>query len=163
MGLDITAVSQAVKTDLTFEQYDEDSALWDTHEHIWEETDFPARADGLPAGVYRVDGETLGFRAGSYGGYNAWRDTLSRTMLGVSAETVWANRQGYQEAPFYPLIDFSNCEGVIGPQTSALLARAFARFAAKAAAVPDDYWREKYALWHRAFTLAADHGFVRFH
>lgn len=162
MGLDITAVSQAVKTDLTDGQY-EDLDDYRSHARVWIEPCFAERANDLTDGIYRIEGQRQDFRAGSYGGYNQWRDTLSRVMLDVPAETVWEHRADYQEAPFYPLIDFSDCEGVIGPQTCALLAYDFARFADKAATVPDDYWRQKYALWQQAFTLAADHGFVKFH
>jgi hypothetical protein len=163
MGLDITAASRASRADITDEQYDADPELWKTHRNIYPEPAFLARADGLSEGIYRIEGQRLDFRAGSYSGYNQWRDMLSRVMLDVPAETVWANPSAYQEAPFYPLINFSDAEGVIGPKTSAVLAHDFARFADKAATVPDDWWREKYALWRQAFELAADAGFVMFH
>lgn len=47
--------------------------------------DFPAHGEGMPDGIYRHDGTRVKFGAGSYHGYNEWRDWLSRAMLGVSA------------------------------------------------------------------------------
>lgn len=42
--------------------------------------------DEFPLHAYANRG---GFRAGSYSGYNEWRDWLSNTMLGMSAREVW--------------------------------------------------------------------------
>jgi hypothetical protein len=44
---------------------------------------------------------------------------------GVSAEQLWNEREKWQGAPFYELIDFSDCEGAIGAKVSAKLLRDF--------------------------------------
>ena len=61
------------------------------------------------------------------------------------------------------MINFSDCEGVIGPKTSAKLAKDFAEFQAQADAHPDDWFRDLYTTWRRAFELASDDGAVGFH
>ena len=116
----------------------------------------------------------MGFRAGSYSGYNHWREKLAEIAGYPSIETdrfgsglkEMRHDAGAREAgsgPFYELIWFSDCEGIIGPITSAKLARDFADFQAKADAVEDDYWREKYGKWRQAFEMAAEEGAVDFH
>lgn len=67
---------------------------------------------GIEDGHYDVD-TVYDFRAGSYSGYNDWRNLLSLVMLGVNAENVWNNDEYYKDKPFYYLINFSDCEGYI--------------------------------------------------
>ncbi len=62
------------------------------------------------------DAEVFGFRAGSYSGHGAFRDALSETALGVDPPTVWGNPDAYKDEPFFELINFSDCEGSIGPE-----------------------------------------------
>lgn len=71
------------------------------------------------------------FRAGTYSGYNAWRNELSLMANGVSAEQLWNEREKRQGAPFYELIDFSDCDGAIGAKVSATLLRDFKQHRAK--------------------------------
>ena len=138
--------------------------------------DFVAgQSDGLE-GVYRDEGESAHFRAGSYSGYNQWRERLAELAgyepsphPGIlhagepsSAATVWADPK---PGPFVELINFSDCEGVIGPVTSAKLAQDFAAFQEQADAVEDweGWFREQYAKWRTAFETAAQGGCVEFH
>ena len=81
-----------------------------------------------------------------------------------SAKAAWAN--GAQGRPFFELIHFSDCEGIIGPKISAKLAKDFADNQAKADVYRVDeasWFREKYSDWRRAFEMAADNGAVEFH
>ncbi len=69
---------------------------------------------------------------------------------------------------FRELIHFSDCEGFIGPKTSAKLAADFAAWrdsaAAMAAQIDQGRWHlEKYNEWARAFETAAKGGVVKFH
>lgn len=88
---------------------------------------FLPRLAGLEAEfVAPADGEEFqSFRAGSYGAYTQWRDRLSMVMLGAIPDEVWQQPALFEEMPFYPLIDFSDCEGCIGPKVSARLAGDF--------------------------------------
>lgn len=161
MGLDITAYRGLVPTSDP-----------DAHYLSGNAAEFKARADGLEDGRYDAD-QCIGFAAGSYGGYNAWRDQLAqlagyprvRHLAGYKppedlyAAGAWEATEG----PFWELINFSDCEGFIGPKTSAKLARDFAEFQAKADAHEDEWFRRKYAEWRKAFELAANDGAVDFH
>lgn len=173
MGLDIDAYSRATYLEtLDNDAYDEKYGDDRNVIYIYDRTAgvHASRTEGvIIGGAYRKDGEHHAFRAGSYSGYNEWRNDLSRLMLGVPANVVWGGG-AYAGKPFYELIDFSDCEGIIGPVVAAKLARDFAEHQGKADAYQDqeggetysDYWREKYADWRKAFELAADGGFVYF-
>lgn len=184
MGLDITAASKInwkeAYTEEEVYQFNSDApSIADMlHEkvnaiRVWVAS-FPERADGVvPSNAidgrdyFKVDGEKLNFRAGSYSGYNNWRDELSLLALKVPAESVWHNPK-FLGQPFQELIEFSDCEGVIGPKTSAKLYKDFCDFHAAALihaqTIGDgDWWLDKYELWMRAFQLAADGGAVQFH
>ncbi len=43
----------------------------------------------------------------------------------VSAQEFWLNSNSYLGKPFYELIDFSDCEGVLGPQACYKLSKDF--------------------------------------
>lgn len=163
MGLDITAYEK-----VTLIRADEPGVDWDEEDGTDQlySTHWPERADGLVDGVYRYGGEVLGFRAGSYSGYNRWREDLAK-LLGTTPEKVWSDPK---PGPFLELIAFADNEGVIGPVTSAKLARDFAEYAGKAetfaATLPlsdGPYWLGKYRSWQRAFEIAAKGGAVKFH
>lgn len=142
------------------------------HEDLWVNSDFPAQSDGLKTGHYEAAEDSGRFRAGSYSGYNAWREQLAQlagyeateyarfgTTEPLHAATVWNGATG----PFAELINFSDCEGVIGPTTSAKLAKDFAEFDEKARATFDKYNYDKYRKWQKAFESASQNGAVVFH
>jgi hypothetical protein len=144
MGLDITAYSRMVPLECDSESCD--------HVCPYVNPDFPEQADGVSDQCYgkTLQSQVHAFRAGSYSGYNWWRDELANMARGSAA--------------FQELIEFSDCEGTIGPRTSRKLAADFARFQERADARKDDstMFTEKYRLWRKAFDIAADGGFVRF-
>ncbi|MMZ43840.1 hypothetical protein D1872_54080 [compost metagenome] len=158
MGLDITAYKKLVKVENP--KLDADGELedyenqWQTDGSMkWSERHWPGRAEGLEFGTVYIYGESLGFRAGSYSGYNLWRKMLSD----------FAEANAFQE-----LIEFSDCEGVIGPVVSAKLAKDFTDYEERARKYADtfergEWWIEKYQEWKEAFQLAADGGAVDFH
>ncbi len=121
------------------------------------ENNWPGRTAGTSAGVFDFD-EEFRFRAGSYVGYNTWRDDLAKFAGFDSAKLVWDTSPS---GPFVELINFSDCEGFIGPVVAAKLAKDFMDHAARAA---DQGWfSECYANWRKAFEMAADGGCVDFH
>lgn len=145
MGLDITAYPA-----------DYNNRFLVSHSIIkWTEDNFPGRSEGLEGGAVYAFEESFGFRAGSYGGYNDWRDWLARMSGWESAKTT---------GPFYELIHFADNEGVIGPKVAAKLAKDFAEHADKAKQMAqDDFDLQRYQNWQRAFEMAADNGAVDFH
>ncbi|MDQ0494039.1 hypothetical protein [Paenibacillus brasilensis] len=157
MGLDITAYRKLVKVENP--KFDADGELedyenqWQTDGSMrWSESCWPGRAEGVEFDTVYTYDESYGFRAGSYSGYNLWRKMLSD----------FAEANAFQE-----LIEFSDCEGVIGPVVSAKLANDFTDYEERARKYADtfergEWWIEKYQEWKEAFRLAADGGAVNF-
>lgn len=166
MGLDITAYRRLRKVapgEGKHPKYDDETDYENGYVRVYVNADFSAQSAGIDSeAIYKAE-ESHGFRAGSYSGYNAWRDELARLAGFDGAESVWSNANALVGLPFVELINFSDCEGVIGPAVSAKLARDFAELQSKADAHPDEWFREKYGEWRRAFEMAADSGAVRFH
>lgn len=171
MGLDITAYSRLVEE--ANPELEEDGQLVDENLiRLWENPDFQGRLDGLKGnGVYRTSGECGGFRAGSYGGYTAWREELARIagyepgqieIHGKPRSSYCAKPWAGASGPFSEQINFSDCEGTIGPVVSAKLAKDYAEFLPFAEAVGGRFL-ELYLDWKSAFELAADQGAVIFH
>ena len=160
MGLDISAYRKLEKVrDFTSE--DEDYYA-EGLVHVYPNNDFPGRFDGLDEKALYKPGESFGFRAGSYGVYNAWREWLAR-LVGTTPNEAWA---GFYHGPFAELINFSDCEGTIGPVVAAKLAKDFAEWddRAKGSAPADRAWNyEVYKDWRKAMEMAADNGAVDFH
>lgn len=65
------------------------------------------------------------FRAGSYSGYNQFRNLLAQAFHGVDAEAIWSDEDSFEGTPFYEMINFSDCDGVFGPTDSAKLYQDF--------------------------------------
>jgi hypothetical protein len=160
MGLDITWHSKLTKA-VGNEAFDNHGELRydDGWFQPWVNPEFPGRADELESKAGYRSEEFGSFRAGSYSGYNRWRDDLATLAGWLNAESAWKAVDG----PFWELITFSDCEGVIGAAVSAKLAKDFAEHQQKADVHPDEWFREKYADWRNAFVKASDDGCVDFH
>lgn len=177
MGLDISAYRKITKIDAVFSANGEaispvtrEAVDYDMQAHINDA--FPGRADEIEDGaIYRAE-DSLGFHAGGYGGYNMWRNELAKLAgypLGQYEQynkmwdsyciACWNGANG----PFSELINFSDCEGVIGASIAAKLAGDFAEFQDAADKIEDPYFKSKYAEWRSAFEMAADGGAVCFH
>lgn len=166
MGLDITAYSHLSAVGKHTAGWCED----DDHVTAMAYDSFPDSFRGIPVistethgitgflmgGCYAITEktETHGFRAGSYSGYNRWREDLQLQF----------NPKRDPAEPFYELIWFADNEGCIGEIAAADLLADFRQHATDyAAAHSDEYDRERYADWTTAFRLAAAGGLVRFH
>jgi hypothetical protein len=134
-----------------------------------------ARLGGMKVGLYArtKSSRSYGFRAGSYSGYNWWRNELSLFALDEEAEEVWVEPRRYRGKPFVELIDFTDCDGRIGTTVAAKLAADFTGYAKKAARHattivveenPDagTYWLETYRDFATALRLAAKDGALTF-
>jgi hypothetical protein len=158
MGLDITAYKNLTKVHTVTEDEDVWSEGLTT---LYNNKDFPNRFEGVEEGVAYSCEERFGFCAGSYSGYSHWRELLAK-LAGYNG----ANEE--DDKPFFELINFSDCEGTIGPVVSAKLAKDFADHQAEAEAdvMEEDEWgyfKQCYADWRKAFEMAADNGAVSFH
>lgn len=139
---------------------------------VYANPDFPGREEGVEQrGYYIAESGTHEFRA-AYSSYSRLRDELAK-LAGWPAgeyeqygkkwpthcEQCWAGEEG----PFSELINFSDCEGTIGPVVSKKLAADFGQFQAKADEHPDERFREFYNAMREAFENAAQNGCVTFH
>lgn len=183
MGLDIVAYRGLEKIDAVFDA-DGDPidpvtrlALSGDFVLVRLSDDFPERADGVEdGGVYRY-AESFHFNAGAYSSYNRWRESLAR-LAGYPAIEYRRNSRVPPElsraaaawrglcdgAPFVDLVNFSDCEGVIGPVASQRLFADFETHKEKAAAFQfGDYdFFSIYKKFLTAFALASYGGAVVF-
>jgi hypothetical protein len=122
--------------------------------------DHAERSWDLRKGIYTHEGSEFSFRAGSYTGYNDWRDNLA-FMIGTIPEKIWANPV---PGPFMELINFSDCDGTIGPAVSKKLYGDFRKYLERARHLKDDggWFFHRYKLWMKAFKIASDAGCVDF-
>lgn len=157
MGLDVIAYSKLVAVPGA----ERDADGWPLDEELvclWENPHFKGRLAGIdPAEVYRPEGESSGV-SHSYSGYGDWRRQLAKLAGYESAEEVWEGKTG----PFSEQINFSDCEGTIGPDVSAKLLQDYAAFAPQAEAVGGRFWQQ-YQAWAEVFRVAADGGAACFH
>lgn len=155
MGLDISYYGKVERIgDPDPDGYD------DNKTQLYVNAAFLCQADGLTGGTYAVEGGD-GFCAGSYSGYSRWREQLAR-LAGYEAADAFAGNVQRHES-FVDLVNFSDCEGVIGPVTSGRLAHDFASHQGDADNHSDPFFRDLYAKWRRAFETAAKGGAVDFH
>lgn len=169
MGLDITWYAKIVPAPDAL--LDRDGAPVDSNIVLCcPSLDFRERCTDIADGTY-LFGSSGSFRAGSYGGYNRWREQLAKLAgypatpgdyigpMHLHSNGAWVASEGL----FHELIHFTDCDGVIGTSVSAKLASDFADFqdAADTHGGPD--FCSIYAKFRAAFEAAADNGFVRFH
>jgi hypothetical protein len=171
MGLDITAhkglkkvnIDKALLEDEDFEPEDGNFSFYinPNYAHIAKNINTNL--------IYEAD-KTIGFRAGSYGGYNVWREQLAK-LAGYPAKedydghqkhsaTVWHNPVA---GDFLEIINFSDCEGIIGSEISQKLAKDFEKYQNSANELGDERFLDLYNTWREAFELASDNGCVEFH
>lgn len=135
MGLDVTAYSNLRKVEFQPDEldengypmddgYEDENGEWITTYSFkcWNHPEFFDRSEGIESAAYYLAEDEAVVMGMSYGGYNTWRRMLSR-MVGFGVEDVWDGR--VTEGPFVELINFSDCEGVIGPVVCAKLLKDF--------------------------------------
>lgn len=126
--------------------------------------------------------EKYSFSIGSYSFYNKWRNDLAIMAGYMDAKNVWndksfkpnnlrlikLNKINNKEIiikPFYELIKFSDCEGLIGNIVCKKLYQDFVDFddAAKIFGDRLPYFYDKYCNLKEVFRFASDDGLVYFH
>lgn len=178
MGLDITAYQNLVKTPFIMKadgyiiELGTGAIQGDDFFIAGINTDFPGREGNIEdGGIYSYE-KREGFRAGSYSGYNQWREDLAcfvgylvlpyerygQTVMRHDAG-AWAAKEG----PFKELINFSDCEGVIAGAVARKLANDFREYEELAKTFGDERWRSLYQEWKNAFEMAEQNGAVDFH
>lgn len=167
MGLDVTAFTKLTPAPevVVEDGYAMEENCWHAGAETikWTEDNWPGRTAGIESGATYRASDTFGFSAGSYGGYNRWREQLAQLAGFISPRSVWDKET--KEGPFVEQINFADNEGVIGPIVAAKLAKDYREFYDRALAIRADreWFVTKYHEWMRAFELAADGGAVEFH
>jgi hypothetical protein len=174
MGLDITAyIGITPVSDEIQARLDQADDKWDEAYEMnlvfpYTNPDFPEHTEGLDTDRAYLVETSLGFRAGSYGGYGAWRQVLAEEVANYpSLEAFW-QAPDYSK-PFAWLVSFSDCEGTISHLRCVKLAKDFNEYELAARNVKWDatmpnYFFQKYQEWQKAFNeIAAKGGFLVFH
>ena len=162
MGLDITAYEQVIYL-RPYDPNHDTQIDYKTETLLYVNQELPQQSDGMLTGIYEFRGKPFCFRAGSYSGYNLWRYKLAR-LGGRTPEKIWQNPQ---PGPFVELINYSDCEGLIGPQTAAKLYRDF-QICQQAATtfgrgLDHEDWCLRYNSWMTACHLASKEGAISLH
>ena len=178
MGLDISYASKInfeKRREPDFEEMHQNSVFLYPNDSLLDQS------EGIKNGEYISEGIQGSFRAGSYSGYGSWRRILAE-MIGWEIEDLWRsvetlvqrnenlndvlneNDRFSVDIPFVELLHFSDCEGFIGPKTSAKLHSDFLEWDenAKNFDSQNSYFYEKYQEWTEAFKVASDGGCVIF-
>jgi hypothetical protein len=163
MGLDIKVWTGPLeKVDLP----QEDLKSNDFHERAYEEgwlvpyvpDEKLHREAPLQARVPYATHGSYSFHAGSYGGYNQYREALCEMALDATPQDVWHSYDEYAGRPFAEQINFSDCEGTIGPDVCRKLAGDYVAFRERAGDVLESYFFDVYERFREAFQHAADTG-----
>lgn len=169
MGLDMSAYRYAELVEAG--EYDEDTAharYGGRQNFVWlhNTPEFAATEAGLKQGWYKTprygSDDYFGWRAGSYSGYSYFRNLLAG-MFDRTAEDYWDN--GDPEWPFYELINYSDCEGAMGPEAIKNVLSDFIEHEnlfKKTYPEDSSWYLEVYGNWIKGLTLAQD-GIVLFH
>jgi len=166
MGLDVRAYRGLTLAPDAAVDDDGDPVEWKNYIRLRKETldgteeHWPGRTIPLVAGIYTA-AEHLDLPCGPYSRYNRWREWLCEAAGHGAPSDIWDGR--VTVGPFVELINFSDCEGIIGPVVCAKLAKDFAEHQEHIIGGAQGYEAEMYRRWRRAFELAADGGCVDFH
>jgi hypothetical protein len=161
MGLDITAYSKIERV------HDEDEASIFVKRDIQQMDQAQDIEEGMYIGTN--DCEEHDFRAGSYSGYNEFRNLLCEIMHGVPARTLWEKPEIFEGKEFYNLINFSDCEGFFGPEMSKKLHEDFVKHRDKFSRNVEDkepykgYYTRVYDDFCLGFQIASKGGVLLFH
>ena len=87
-------------------------------------------------------------------------------IIRVPAKDVWGRPDYYKSSPFFHLIYFSDCEGMIGGVAAQKLLKDFAAHQEAITALPgvleNEGFARVYADFQKAFEMAANNGLVVF-
>ncbi len=181
MGLDISyyKIGNKVEVDENIEAWSDEFYEEYGHDLIWLYSNYEMEQSDDLDGFYRSE-RLGGFRAGSYSGYSNYRDTLRRLSIVAMAENKELAEKYKDEYPFELQLNFSDCEGFIGPFSSVTLRDQYREFhgpivkdiikMAKYGVKPEiyksisreelEYFAELYMEWKTAFEETSNVGVV---
>jgi len=173
MGVCIRAYSRMALTPEHERQNKHWCDLRETEDHYVAFTDgFPHSLRGLTEGrcyAPTPDTKTHEILDMSYTGYNGWREELTRAVHRCEPEKIWRNKD--TNLALYEIINFSDCEGYIGPDAAADLLADFMddylhdRYQQHLDASEDTWVKALASVWDSWITglrLAVDGGLIRY-
>lgn len=160
MGLDIAVLRNPTYVKPLGNASDDD---YDRYTVVYNVPAFASSLDGRPSGFY--DGELERHHprpSWSYSGYNYLRELLCRAAFGVSPRVIWDDPdtyKGHKYGGLVPLVNFSDCEGALGPETCRTIADALEHLPLPTLLDRDerDYAERGRALLLASLRDAADH------
>ena len=154
MGLDITAYSNIKKRELL--EYEEGEYYFSNSGFI--QSNMP----NIENKEIQIEfDEEFGFRAGSYSGYNRFRNELCLVSNNISAEKLWNSEN--ENLKFYWFVNFTDCDGYIGTSYCKILYDEFYKYEKGIKLILDKYYHQTYDNFKEAFRLGANNGLVDFH
>lgn len=158
MGLDVLAYSKLTPVEVELDENGDRKEYNSRIVNFYKNHPSHDRSDGLDTDKLYQCEDYFSFKAGSYSGYNHWRNQLAILAGYDGAEGAWEAADG----DFWELINFSDCEGTIGSETSKKLLADFEAFQSKADEHEDQWFKQRYENFKTAFELASDGGAVKF-
>lgn len=123
MGLDTSTLLNPLFYRTAEGASDDVDALYDNYTYVYANPGFPEHSEGYPGGFYEGQ-SSWGFRF-SYGGYSSVRRSICNLTFGIEPEEIWNNFDMFRDCALAWFVHFSDCEGFIGPRTSAIIAAGF--------------------------------------
>jgi len=161
MGLNIIAVNKIKKVADFYEKI-ENIKIEDEKKLIRVKVNaFFSSHDNLESGIYVYEGDEIEF-SGPYSEYSAFRNILANIAHSVNCAEIWANCDIYKNGAFYELIDFSDCEGVIGPISASKLLLDFKKYREDFYKISNKWDCENYENWIIALDIASSDGMIIF-
>jgi hypothetical protein len=170
MGLDVSFYSEVT---VLGDDHEPSEDCWDDHSRIYVLEGFEHALGSLVQDrCYDATTERTDHIHHSYGGYNVFREALCLGILKVEPKEVWDDPQTYVDRPFYHQINFSDNEGVMGPEAAAKLAKDYADhredfFVYLTTDYPHTAWIDSHQMaydhWAKALATVGPNGLVDFH
>lgn len=166
MGLLVTGYSNLKATNMSIKEF-EDLDDRDGLVRFCINEEFPGRNGEIQEGIVYTYDDCFSFDC-SYSNYNYWRSSLAEVAkYPANYDHKWESISA--DLPFYSLIYFSDCEGVIGLEYCQKLAKEFLQYQNDAKAYSDLlasdmgwYFLERYENFKKVFDLASQNGAVKF-
>ena len=118
--------------------------------------------DHLESGIYVYEGEEMELSCGAYSSYSNFRNTLSNIAHNIDSTEIWNNYEMFKGEAFYELINFSDCDGVIGPTSSTRLLSDFKRYKEDFFKISNEWDCEYYEDWIKILEIASNDGMLVF-
>jgi hypothetical protein len=161
MGLDIVAFEKAKLLSENFEATPEEIDFEGEVFRIKINSHFKSH-DHLVSGIYAPGGGVIEFSGGSYGTYNGFRYDLCMLAHNVDPQRVWNSKEIFEGGDFFELINFSDCDGAIGPTTARKLFYDFKKHREAYHLENNEWDNERYDDWMKAMELASNDGVLIF-